>query len=605
MTIKKLLCFIILLALVCSTRAAALDSEDALVRKQILQCDSILFERGFNECDTLAAASVIDADLEFYHDQIGVLKSRASFITSLRDNVCSSSQKVIRRLDSATSRVFVLREHGSVYGAVQQGSHRFYAVLPDKHIALQGSADFSHLWLLKNGSWRLTRVLSYNHHDTSDVASMTKLGEDSLETVTWLHSKGVPAVAIGIIHDGQVTSVRVFGDLYLNHPAPLNTLWNVASLTKPVVAFAVCKLVVQGKWSLDEPLARYYTDPDVSSDTRSKRITTRHILTQKSGFANWRRETYDGKLHFESEPGSRYGYSGEGFEYLRRALEAKFHTSLEKIVSDLVFDPAGMRDSHFYWDSSVDSTRFARWHDAEQNIYPTFHNTTANAADDLLTTMEDYTKFVAYVLKSGSDSTHLLDSICSVQTPIAKHKHIGLCWWVDEFPPEMRDSALVHGGDDVGVHTIAFILLASRDALVIFTNSDKGTSLYTDLLEAKLGQKGKKIIEIETKAEPLDKGSVCAITAQQRIDYQRYCGRYRGSHNDEILVRITDDALVLEVDKKQFKLQHELDDTFGTEGRDLHFKFVTDVTSQEQKLQVIEHNKVVEEAVKDLSPAKH
>jgi len=88
------------------------------------------------------------------------------------------------------------------------------------------------------------------------------------------------------------------------------------------------KLVSLGKWDLDEPINKYWTDPDVADDPRSKKLTTRYILSHQSGFPNWRYSNKSNKLNFQFEPGAKYQYSGEGLEYLRKALENKFNKSL-------------------------------------------------------------------------------------------------------------------------------------------------------------------------------------------------------------------------------------------------------------------------------------
>ena len=71
----------------------------------------------------------------------------------------------------------------------------------------------------------------------------------------------------------------MFGELQTNEPAPINTIWNVASMTKPITAIIALKLIDAGKWDLDEPIYKYYTDPDVANDPRAKLLTTRIILS--------------------------------------------------------------------------------------------------------------------------------------------------------------------------------------------------------------------------------------------------------------------------------------------------------------------------------------
>jgi CubicO group peptidase (beta-lactamase class C family) len=202
----------------------------------------------------------------------------------------------------------------------------------------------------------------------------------------WLHEYKVPAVGIGIIENNKLVHVKVVGKLETNRSAPDNTVFNVASLTKPVVTMLTLKLVEAGKLDLDEPLSNYWIDPDIKHDPMHKLLTARIILSHQTGFANWRG---DKKLSFQFKPGSKYQYSGEGFEYLRKAIEQKLGKSLEVLSQMYIFNPLQMKDTRYVWDTSVEP-RFATWHDKQGKTYKTWKRTEANAADDLLTTIEDY-----------------------------------------------------------------------------------------------------------------------------------------------------------------------------------------------------------------------
>lgn len=123
----------------------------------------------------------------------------------------------------------------------------------------------------------------------------------------WMKEANVPAVGIGIITDGRLGYVRVFGELNKGRgvPAPANTIFQVASLTKPIVEVLTLQLVTKGEWKLDEPLANYWVDPDVQNDPRHKQLTTRHVLTHRSGFQNWRSMNAAKKLEFIVDPGTK------------------------------------------------------------------------------------------------------------------------------------------------------------------------------------------------------------------------------------------------------------------------------------------------------------
>lgn len=309
-----------------------------------------------------------------------------------------------------------------------------------------------------------------------------------------LQEAKVPAVGVGVIRDGKLQQVSVYGHLADGVPAPHDALFNVASLTKPVVTMLTLKLVAEGKWSLDEPLAKYWTDPDVAADPRAAKLTTRHVLSHQTGFPNWRWMAESKRLAFQFDPGTKFQYSGEGFEYLRKALERKFRQPLDRLAATHVFTPLRMTDTRFGWDARVDETRFARWHDAEgQNSYADHRDTNVNAADDLITTVEDYGRFAAYVLNGGGLPEKLFAEMATPQATMRPNASIGLGWEVHK-DLTGGEYALIHSGSDRGVHAVVILLPKSRQGLIVMTNGDNGYRLYPPLVIESLDL-GKELME--------------------------------------------------------------------------------------------------------------
>lgn len=462
----------------------------------ILEKDSLLFA-GFNNCDIALLQEHVSEHFEFYHDQVGITNSKEAFIAGIENNICKLPYRPKRVLDDA-NEVYGLEKDGVLYGAIQVGKHHFYAIESNTEY-LTSTAQFTHVWIIENGEYKLSRGLSFDHQDFEKPIDEELLFIDKTETERWLKQKSIPALGIGVIQDGKLMQTAVFGELHAGKPAPLNTIWNVASLTKPITALVALKLVDAGKWDLDEPLDKYYTDPDVAADIRSKIITTRMVLSHQTGLPNWRGNNADGKLSFEFEPGTQYQYSGEGYEYLRKALEQKFKKSLEELAKQLIFKPLKMKDTHFKWNKNVDASRFAKWHSAEGELYAVEMSTNINAADNLLTTVEDYSKFVAHIVNGAGLSESLYNEMTADQVRINEYKHFGLGWWVDENINNQNDFALVHGGDDIGVHTIAFMVPKTKKGLIIFTNSDNGTDAFVDVLLHFFGTDGEGIMNVEMK----------------------------------------------------------------------------------------------------------
>lgn len=462
--------------------------------------DSLLFSIGFNTCDIGQFENLVSENFEFYHDQAGITFSKSVFISRLKEGICKLTYKPRRELIAGSLEVYPLENNGVLYGAIQTGSHRFYANEKDKAESLTSVAKFIHVWLIENGTWKFSRGLSYDHQEkeSADPINEKLLFKDKKETEKWLIKHRIPALGIGYIKDGKIQEVKVFGILEKGKPAPQNAIWNVASLTKPITAMVALKLVNAGQWNLDEPLYKYWIDPDIAGDPRTNKLTTRHILSHQTGFPNWRYKNANGKLSFEFEPGTKYQYSGEGFEYLRKALESKFHKALNRMADSLIFKPLEMKGTKYYWDKTVDETRFAKWHDGNGNLYETYKNTTENGADDLLTTIEDYSRFMLHTMNGAGLSKELYSQMSSDQVRIKSNKYWGLSWWVDENVGK-GENAIINGGDDKGVHTIAIMLPSSKQGLLIFTNCDNGTDIYIQTILAYLGALGQGIIDVETK----------------------------------------------------------------------------------------------------------
>jgi CubicO group peptidase (beta-lactamase class C family) len=300
----------------------------------------------------------------------------------------------------------------------------------------------------------------------------------------WMAKSHVPALAVATIEGGKVKDVHVFGTFENRKPAPRNALFNVASLTKPVVTLTVLKLVDAGRWDLDAPLSQYWIDPDIRDDPRHQKLTTRIILSHQTGFPNWRGNH---KLAFTAEPGTKYGYSGEGFEYLRRALEQKFGRTLQQLSDSVLFTPVGMTATSYGWNARRDASLFAEAHDSTGTKIAEEKHTLPNAADWLVTTIDDYARFGAYVANGASLSPALFAEMVKTQSAVnaKNNEFMGLGWEV------FRDLSngeylLLHTGRDDGVATLIVILPQSRRGLVVFTNGDKGMDVMLHVLKSTL-----------------------------------------------------------------------------------------------------------------------
>ena len=489
---KKL--FIILSVLLTTFSAFAQVDKNSDLYKTILSKDSLLFDVGFNTCDIKQFENLLSDNLKFYHDKDGI-SDKTKFLTDLKNGICNnqSNRQVQRFLVKESTEIFPLYKNGVLYGAVQNGEHKF----SEKRESQGGIAKFTNVWQLENSEWKLNTSFSFDHQADENKKTEKSIFDNDTEIKKLLKESKVPTLGIGVIENGKLQQVKVFGEITKGVSAPYNTIFNVASLTKPVTAMVALKLVSLGKWNLDEPIYKYWTDADIANDPRNKKLTTRLILSHQTGFPNWRYMNENKKLNFQFEPGAKYQYSGEGMEYLRKALEKKFKKSLQQLANELIFQPLKMTDTKYIWDKNVDTTRLAIGYDNDEKAYEIVKNKIPNAADDLLTTVEDYGKFLVTVMNGDGLSKIVFEEMTKNQVASTKGKHFGLGFEIYDLGN--GEIALSHGGSDNGVQTIVFILPKTKQGLLIFTNSDTGGSVFENLLKHYLGENGQKIFDIETK----------------------------------------------------------------------------------------------------------
>jgi hypothetical protein len=120
----------------------------------IQSLDTKLFD-AYNHCDLATLGVMVSDDLEFYHDQTGLSVGKAPFLAAIKQNICGKVQRVLLQ---DTLEVHPLKG----YGAVEIGVHRFHH--PGHPEDGVGDARFVTLWQNKDGVWRVTRVISYDHN---------------------------------------------------------------------------------------------------------------------------------------------------------------------------------------------------------------------------------------------------------------------------------------------------------------------------------------------------------------------------------------------------------------------------------------------------------
>lgn len=309
----------------------------------------------------------------------------------------------------------------------------------------------------------------------------------------------VPGVSIALIEDGRVAWTHGFGvaNADTRDPVRENTVFEGASLSKPVVAWIALRLADEGRLDLDAPLTRYVSEPFVADDPRLEQITARRVLSHTSGLPNGR--TGDAiRIHFA--PGERFSYSGEGYIYLQAALERITGEPLQTLAERMVFAPMGMRNSAFVWQERLDSL-MAYGHAETGEVTGRRRFPSATAASSLETTAADYARFVTAVLggdglRAGTRAEMMrvqvrTDSACAVcveqrTAPRTGADGWGLGWGIA--PAADGGATLWHWGDNGVMKAYVAVRADGRRGVVILTNGTNGHAITPDIAALALGE---------------------------------------------------------------------------------------------------------------------
>jgi CubicO group peptidase (beta-lactamase class C family) len=312
------------------------------------------------------------------------------------------------------------------------------------------------------------------------------------------------------------------------------TVFPAGSLSKPILATIAIELEATGAFDLDRPLREWLPGPDFPHGPGADRLTARHALTHTTGLRNWRFEAA-APFELEAAPGTRWGYSGEGYVLVQRAVEAASGQGYESLANELVFRPLEMTSSTFLWREDL-STRLARptiapdapmahfadygerraralvaWATRE-GVDPASiryddavasHSAVAdiaaaqsgrplpdvaalpivlvpNAAGSLLTTAPDYLRFLHAWLERDDWRDRALGA------PVAAGEGIG--WgigWGIELAGAGRP--FWHGGEGIGYRTFALADPQAGEGIVVLTNADGGMEIARLVVDSATG----------------------------------------------------------------------------------------------------------------------
>lgn len=333
----------------------------------------------------------------------------------------------------------------------------------------------------------------------------------------------VQGLNLAIINDNKIAYIKSYG--FRNKPKGtlLDTASIVygASLSKAVFGYLVMKLVEEEKIELDKPLYQYLKKPvpeydyfsDLKNDDRWKLITARMCLSHTTGLPNvrWFDPTrVDPKLDtlgimkIYFTPGSRYAYSGEGFKFLQLVIEEITGKNMEELAVERIFKPMGMNRTGYIWHESFGDDNVAVGHASNGGIDLKKKRTVPVAGGSMVTTIADYARFIENVmqqkgLNKGSYKEMLSPQIAihsKVQFPPitaetttendAIHLSYGLGWGLINC--ETYGHAFFKEGNGETWKNYNINFPEQGISIIILTNSDKGESIFQELIETSIGQ---------------------------------------------------------------------------------------------------------------------
>ena len=278
------------------------------------------------------------------------------------------------------------------------------------------------------------------------------------EALRLMKSEGVQGLALAVIEDGKIAHVAAYGlrNVERNLPLTTETIMYGASLTKTAFAYIVLQLVDEGRLGLDasiaellpRPLPDYADYADLAGDDRWRALTPRILLTHTSGFANFRWLEEDQRLRFHSDPGTRYGYSGEGFYILQLVLEESLGLDVGKEMQARVFDRFGMTRTSMTWrpDFSAD---LADGYGLDGSMEPHDERSRVSAAGSMDTSIADQARLWAGIVRGDGLSPALRAEMVRPQFPITS---------AHQFPTLMTENGRLNAeiGLSAGLGVVTF-----------------------------------------------------------------------------------------------------------------------------------------------------
>jgi CubicO group peptidase (beta-lactamase class C family)/transglutaminase-like putative cysteine protease len=317
------------------------------------------------------------------------------------------------------------------------------------------------------------------------------IGALEAEVPRLMEAEHVPGLSMVLIRENRIVWKGVFGVRSAGKPEKVDdsTVFEAASMSKPLFAYAVLKLVEEGRFDLDRPLDSYLPEPYLPEEPSAGKITAAMVMLHRTGLPNWRKGGWrkGGLLPVLHEPDTRFSYSGEGYLYLQTAIARLTGQSIDAWMETSLLEPLNMADSSYVWRESFEDN-FADGHDKNGHLKESrrFYDR-GNAAFSLYTTPTDYARFLMEIMQPDRSASHSLNAgtiekmtTLQVEPEEAQRTRRSLGWVV---ATEEDGGWVCHSGSNgSGFRCNARFNMKHQSGCVIMTNSDSGRKVWESIL---------------------------------------------------------------------------------------------------------------------------
>ncbi|MGS2760634.1 serine hydrolase domain-containing protein [Sinomicrobium sp. M5D2P9] len=299
----------------------------------------------------------------------------------------------------------------------------------------------------------------------------------------------IPGLSVAIINGNEVVYQEALGvsNNETGIPVDKQSIFEGASLSKPIFAYFVLKMVEKGKIDLDKPLHEYLPHPGIAPESQkdAKLITARMVLAHQTGFPN---HANDQTIKLAFKPGTGFMYSGEAYQYLAAVIGMQngvgWKADLNAIFRDEVTIPLQMPHTTFVWDDYLAEHK-VYGHDKKGN--PTANSpqpgywdgSTFNAYSSLHSEAGEYAKFIVAMLTQEGLQPESFEEMLKEQTRFEADnplkQEVGQTGWGLGFAQKQTPNRTMHlhTGNNHDFQAYAMFVPKQKYGLVVFTNSDK------------------------------------------------------------------------------------------------------------------------------------